>query len=210
MPAEDSLTQRVTNTADLRQRYGAPSPPSLYKEIDYVSDDYRAMIEAAPFVAIATSGPGGLDCSPRGDAPGFVRVADQNTLHMPDRPGNNRTDSLSNLLHDPRIGMLFLIPGVGETLRVNGRATISVEPQLLESFAINGKPPRSVLVVTVESIYFQCSKALVRSKLWDPSLHIKRSDLPSTGSMIGRLSKGAIDAEAYDRAAPERIKTMLY
>ena len=200
----------VTNTADLRQRYGDPFPPSLYKEIDYISADYRAMIEAAPFVAIATSGPGGLDCSPRGDAPGFVRVADERTLHMPDRPGNNRTDSLSNILHDPRIGMLFLIPGVGETLRVNGSATISVDPQLLELYAINGKLPRSVLVVTVESVYFQCSKALVRSKLWDPSQHIARSALPSTGSMVSKLSKGTIDGESYDRDAPARIKSMLY
>ena len=205
-----SSDHRVTSVEELDRRYGDPFPPSLYKEIDHVSADYRAMIEASPFVAIATSGPGGLDCSPRGDAPGFVRVANEKTLHIPDRPGNNRTDSLTNILHDPRIGMLFLIPGVGETLRVNGRATISVDPQLLESFAIGAKLPRSVLVVAVESVYFQCSKALVRSKLWDPSQHIKRSDLPSTGSMLTKLSKGAIDGEAYDRELPARIKKMLY
>jgi uncharacterized protein len=201
---------KITDPAQLRQLYGDPFPPSLYKEIDYINADYRAMIEASPFVVLATSGPGGLDCSPRGDAPGFVRVADEKTLQLPDRPGNNRTDSLSNILQDPRIGMLFLIPGVGETLRVNGRASISIDPQLRESFAISDRLPRSVLIVSVESVYFQCSKALVRSKLWDPSQHRQRSELPSTGSMVARLSNGAIDGEAYDRNAPERIKSMLY
>ena len=205
-----SPDHRVTSVEELDHLYGDPFPPSLYKELDHVSADYRAMIEASPFVVIATAGPDGLDCSPRGDAPGFVRVANEKLLQIPDRPGNNRTDSLSNILRDPRVGLLFLIPGIGETLRLNGSAAISVDPQLLESFAIGGKLPRSVLLVNVEAVYFQCSKALVRSKLWDPSQHIARSALPSTGSMLTRLSKGAIDGETYDREAPVRIKKMLY
>jgi PPOX class probable FMN-dependent enzyme len=200
----------ITTLADLEARYGKPMGASLAKEIDHVSAHYRAMIEAAPFVAIATCGPEGLDCSPRGDRPGFVRVKDDKTLLIPDRRGNNRTDSLRNIIRDPRIALLFLIPGVGETLRVNGRAAISVEPALLESYAVDDKQPRSVIAVTVETIYFQCTKALVRSKLWDPATQIPRSALPSTGTMVQTLSKGAIDGETYDRELPLRVPHQLW
>ena len=147
--------------------YGEAYGPAVVKEIDHVNADYRAFIEAAPFCAIATSGPGGLDCTPRGDPPGFVRVLDEKTLLIPDRRGNNRIDSLRNLVADPRIALLFLIPGCGETIRVNGRAVISTDPALCESFVFAGKTPRTVIIVTVERVYFQCSKAIVRSKLWD-------------------------------------------
>jgi PPOX class probable FMN-dependent enzyme len=200
----------IATIAELESVYGDPSPPSLAKELDHISDDYAAMLQASPFLVIATAGADGLDCSPRGDARGFVRIADAKTLMIPDRPGNNRTDSLRNIVNDPRVGLLFLIPGIGETLRVNGRATISLDPQLIDSFAIDGKRPRSVLIVKVESVYFQCSKALVRSKLWDPAQHIARSALPSTGSMLARVSKGAIDGAAYDRDLPARVQAMLY
>jgi PPOX class probable FMN-dependent enzyme len=168
------------------------------------------MIEAAPFVAIATSGPEGLDCSPKGDAAGFVRILDAKTLAIPDRPGNNRIDGFRNIIRDPRIALLFLIPGVGETLRVNGRASISVDPELMQGFAVNGKLPRCVLIVHIESIYFHCSKAIVRSKLWDEATKIDRKSLPSTGTIIAELSKGRLGGEAYDREAPERIKAQLY
>src|SRR5262249_54774573 len=153
---------------------------------------YRAFIEAAPFVAIATCAPEGLDCSPRGDAPGFVRLHDEKTLLIPDRPGNNRTDSLRNILRDPRVALLVLVPGAGETFRDNGRAGISIDPALRESFAVNGKPARAVIVVTVERAYFQCSKAIVRSKLWDATRHIDRSSLPSAGQIITEISKGRV------------------
>ncbi|HEX2217058.1 MAG TPA: pyridoxamine 5'-phosphate oxidase family protein [Xanthobacteraceae bacterium] len=200
----------ITTLEDLEARYGQPMGASLAKELDYVSEHYRAMIETSPFVAIASAGPEGLDCTPRGDHPGFVRVQDDKTLLIPDRRGNNRVDTLKNIIRDPRIALLFLIPGVGETLRVNGRAIISVEPDLLASFAVDGKLPRSVLVVTVERVYFQCSKALVRSKLWDPTVQIPRSALPSTGTMVQALSKGAIDGETYDRELPLRIPQQLW
>ena len=210
MTTNGSSPHQITTLEALEARYGQPMGASLAKELDYISAHYRQMIEASPFVALATAGPEGLDCSPRGDKPGFVRVRDDKTLLIPDRRGNNRTDSLKNIVRDPRIALLFLIPGVGETLRVNGRAVISVEPALLDSFAIDGKAPRSVLVVTVERIYFQCTKALVRSRLWDPATQIPRSALPSTGTMVQALSKGAIDGETYDRELPLRVPQQLW
>jgi PPOX class probable FMN-dependent enzyme len=200
----------ITTLEDLQARYGTPMLASLAKEIDHVNAHYGAMIEASPFFAIATCGADGLDCSPRGDAAGFVRIADEKTLLIPDRPGNNRTDTLRNIIGDPRVGLLFLIPGIGETLRVNGRAEISVDPSLLESFAINGKLPRSVIVVHVESVYFQCSKAIVRSQLWNPERHRARDELPSAGKILAGLAPDKIDAADYDRAAPARIQAMLY
>ena len=190
--------------------YGEPLPRSLVKELDRISDHYRAFIEKAPFVAVATCGPEGLDCSPRGDPPGFVRVVDEKTLMLPDRRGNNRIDSLRNLVRDPRISLLFLIPGVNETMRINGRADIVVDADLCESFAVGGKLPRSVLVVTVDRIYFQCQKALVRSRLWDPEAQIARSDLPSTGKMLEALSENEFDGEEYDRNYSKHMRKTIY
>lgn len=210
MSQNGSAEHHLTTIAQLEAVYGHPSGAAVAKEIDHVNPHYREFIEAAPFLALATSGPEGLDCTPRGDAPGFVRVQDEKTVLLPDRRGNNRIDTLRNIVTDPRVALLFLIPGIGETLRVNGRATISVEPALLESFAVQGKPPRSVLVVTVESVYFQCQKALMRSKLWDPEMRIPRSALPSTGAMVQALSKGAIDGETYDKEYPERLRQTIY
>jgi PPOX class probable FMN-dependent enzyme len=200
----------VTTAEELEAIYGEPNPNSLIKEIDHISDHYRAFIEAAPFVVMATSGPGGLDCTPRGDPPGFVRVHDRHTLLLPDRRGNNRMDSLRNLVADPRIALLFLIPGVGETLRVNGRARISVDPALCQSFVMEGKPPRSVIIVTAERVYYQCPKALVRSHLWDPARQIDRKRLPSSGEILAALRPGEVDAAAHDRAYPQRLKETIY
>jgi PPOX class probable FMN-dependent enzyme len=200
----------VTSMEQLQALYGERMPASVIKEIDHINVHYRALIEAAPFVAIATCGPEGLDCSPKGDPAGFIRILDDKTLAIPDRPGNNRIDGFRNIVRDPRIALLFLIPGVGETLRVNGRASISVDPDLLASFANNGKLPRCVLIVHVESAYFHCSKAIVRSKLWDEATKIDRKSLPSTGSIVAELSKGKLGGEAYDREMPERIKAQLY
>ena len=200
----------ITSVEQLEAIYGKPYGPSLAKEIDHLSPSYRKLIEAAPFVAIATGGPEGLDCSPKGDAAGFVRILDDKTLAIPDRPGNNRVDGFRNILRDPRIAVLFLIPGIGETLRVNGRASISIDPDLMQGFAVNGKLPRSVLVIHIETVFFHCSKAIVRSKLWDPATQIERKSLPSTGSIIAEVSQGKMGGEDYDNAAPERIKAMLY
>jgi PPOX class probable FMN-dependent enzyme len=205
-----SPSHQVTSIEQLESIYGDPPTTSLVKEIDYISQHYRAFIEKAPFVTVATCGPEGLDCSPRGDPPGFVRVADENTLMIPDRRGNNRIDSMRNLVRDPRISLLFLIPGINETLRINGRAEIVIDPDICASFAMQGKLPRSVLVVTVERIYFQCQKALVRSRLWDVEVQIPRSELPSTGKILEALSENAIDGEEYDRNYPDRLKKTIY
>jgi PPOX class probable FMN-dependent enzyme len=200
----------VTTMEQLETLYGEKMPAAIIKEIDHINFGYRKLIETAPFVAVATGGPEGLDCSPKGDAPGFVRILDEKTLAIPDRPGNNRIDGFRNIVRDPRIALLFLIPGVGETLRVNGRAAISIDPELMKSFAVNGKLPRCVLIVHVESIYFHCSKAIVRSKLWDVNAQVDRKSLPSTGTIIAELSQGRLGGETYDREAPEKIKAQLY
>jgi PPOX class probable FMN-dependent enzyme len=200
----------ITSMEQLRTLYGDKSKGAVLKEIDRLNSGYRKLIEAAPFAIVATAGPEGLDCSPKGDAPGFVRILDDTTLALPDRPGNNRIDGFTNILRDSRIALLFLIPGVGETLRVNGRASITVDPGLMQSFAVDGRLPRCVLVVHIESVYFHCSKAIVRSKLWDERTKVDRASLPSTGTLVAELSHGELGGEAYDREAPERIKAALY
>src|SRR3954452_9925537 len=205
------MTQHtVTSIEQLEAIYGQPAGAAVWKEIDHINDGYRAFIEAAPFFALSTCGPEGVDCSPRGDEPGFVRVADARTLMIPDRRGNNRIDSLRNIVRDPRVSLLFLVPGVGETIRVIGRASTSTDPALLESFVFAGKTPRAVLVVAVESVYFQCSKAIIRSKLWDPSRLIERTRLPSNGTIIAEITRGKEGGAEYDRAYPERLKATIY
>src|SRR5437762_7974966 len=188
----ESRDHIVTSIEALEHIYGEPFGPSIAKETDRVTSHYRAFIEAAPFFALATSGPEGLDCSPRGDAPGFVRVLDEKTLVIPDRRGNNRLDSLRNIVRDPRVALLFLIPGVGETIRVIGRAAISTDPDLTASFVVNGKAPTCVIVVTVERVYYQCTKAIIRSKLWDPARHVDRQSLPTTGTIIAAITGGRL------------------
>lgn len=207
MSASDHL---LTTVEQLEAHYGKAQGSAVIKEIDHLNDNYRKLIAAAPFVAIATCGPEGLDCSPKGDPAGFVHVLDDKTIAIPDRPGNNRIDGFRNIVRDPRIALLFLIPGVGETLRVNGRASISIDPDLLQRFAINSKLPRSVMLIHVETVFFHCAKAIVRSKLWDDATRIDRKSLPSTGTIIADLSKGEFGGETYDREAPERIKAQLY
>jgi PPOX class probable FMN-dependent enzyme len=200
----------IRTLEELEALYDAPVPTSITKEIDHLTELHCAYIEASPFVVVATSGSGGVDASPRGDPPGFVRVLDERTLLMPDRRGNNRLDTLRNLVEDPRIGLLFLVPGVGVTLRVNGTAEISTDPELRDSFAIDGKPPTTVIVVTTTSVYTQCPKALIRSHLWDPSRHRDSSELPSVGDIMEAITAGAFDGKAYDAAYPERVRQTIY
>ncbi len=208
---DDGQSHTITTTEELEHVYSdTPYAPAIFKETDRVTPQYRKLIEAAPFVVVATSGPEGLDCSPRGDPPGFVRVVDEHTLMIPDRRGNNRIDTLRNLVRDPRIALLFLIPGVGETMRINGRARISTDPKLTESFVINGKVPRSVLVVTVERAYFQCTKAIIRSKLWDPASIVDRKTLPTPGAILAEVTAGKMGGPEHDRLAPQRIKETIY
>ncbi len=210
-----SNQHELTTIEQLETLYGQPVIGSILKEIPVINAAYRALIEASPFCILATCGPEGLDASPRGDAPGFVRVVDERTLLLPDRRGNQRIDSLRNIVRDPRVALLFLIPGVGETLRVNGRGVLTTDPALLASFAVDGKSPKSVLRLTVDTVYFQCARALARSKLWDPASHVDRKSLPSTGTLTvaARDTKHdptEFDAAAYDAALAERQKATMY
>lgn len=188
----------------------APVPASLVKVSNHITPHYRALIEASPFVALATLGPEGLDCSPRGDRPGFVRIADPKTLILPDRRGNNRLDSLRNVVRDPRVALLFLIPGSGTTFRVNGRAVISADPDLLDSFAIDGKAPRTAMIITVQEAYFQCARAIVRSGLWAAESQVDPRTLPSPGAMLAAVTAGEVGGEPYDAAWPERARQTLW
>ncbi len=206
---------QITSLEQLAALYPNPiAPASIIKEIDHIDANYGALIAASPFFVLATNGPDGLDCSPRGDLPGFVTVSDAKTLLIPDRRGNNRLDSLKNLLSDNRVGMLFLIPGYGETLRVNGTAVLSTDPELCARFEMAGKLPACVIVVTVEAAYFQCSRAVVRADLWNPAAQVDKRSLPSAGTILreisARAATEAFDGEAYDKALPERVKATLY
>ena len=202
-PAHD-----VTRVDQLEALFGEAGDASLRKEVPFVHPAYRALIEASPFAILATSGAGGLDASPRGDPPGFVVVDDEKTLLIPERRGNNRVDSLRNLIDDPRLALLFLIPGHGETLRVNGRARLSVDPALLDRFLMEGKRPKCVIVMTVDAVYFQCARAIQRSKLWQPAAG--RAALPTPGRILAALTDGSFDGETYDRELPARQKSTLY
>src|SRR6478735_1626854 len=200
--SETKKMSEITSVEQLEALYGLPGEASLVKELDRVIPKYAAFIEASPFAALATSGPEGLDCSPRGDLAGFVRIHDPKTLMMPDRRGNNRTDSLKNIIRDPRVGLLFLVPGSGTTLRVNGRAEISADAGLCASFAVDGQPPRSVTVIAVDTVYFQCARAIHRSDLWNPARHVDPKSLPTPGRILAAASRDSIDADSYDRAWP--------
>ena len=201
---------QITDLARLEGISGAPSGAAVEKELDYLHPHYRLLIAKSPFVVLATGGPDGLDTSPRGDAPGFVQVQDDKTLLLPDRKGNNRIDSLRNILADPQVALLFMIPGVGETLRVNGRASITTAPEVLERFRVEDALPRSVIVVKVDTVFFQCSRALWRSKLWEPAAQIERSSLPSLGTMVQDISRDKIKAVDYDHNLYPRLKSTLY
>lgn len=200
----------VATIEQLEAIYGHPNEASTVKVADRITPQYRILIDKSPFVALATSGPGGLDCSPRGDLPGFVRIHDEKTLMMPDRRGNNRCDSLRNIVRDPRIALLFLIPGSGSTLRVNGRAQVSAETDLLASFGVGGKAPRTVIVMTVDEIYFQCARAIVRSELWNPQKHVDPTSLPTPGQILAEMSESRVGGLEYDREWPERARQSLW
>ena len=200
----------IATTEQLEAIYGETGDASMVKVADRVTPLYRVLIEKSPFAALATSGPEGLDCSPRGDLPGFVRIHDDKTLMMPDRRGNNRVDSLRNIVRDPRIALLFLIPGSGSTLRVNGRAEVSAAPDLLASFKMDGKAPRTVIVMTVHEIYFQCARAIVRSDLWNPDKRVDPRSLPTPGQILAEMSENRVGGESYDREWPERARQSLW
>jgi uncharacterized protein len=200
----------IRTLEQLQALYGSPVEASITKEVNYLTPEYRALIEASPFAVLATSGPEGLDCSPRGDQPGFVRVVSDRQLMMPDRRGNNRTDSLRNIIRDPRVALLFMIPGSSTTLRVNGRAHLEDNSELLASFAVDGKSPRSVIVMAIDSVYFQCARAILRADLWNPDAHVAPTCLPTPGQILAALSENRLGGEEYDRAWPERARQSMW
>lgn len=187
---------------------GGLTQASVAKVTKQLTPLYRNMIEASPFVALATVGPEGLDCSPRGDIGGVVRIVDEKTLHLPDWRGNNRVDSLSNIVRDPRLALMFLVPGSNTTMRVNGRGVVSNDEALLESFEMDGKHPRTVTVITIDEVYFQCARALIRSELWNAENFVDPKSLPTPGLML-KAAEGDFDHETYDREwAARAAKTM--
>ena len=188
----------------------APAPAAARKVAHSMTPEYRRFVEASPFAALATIGPEGIDCSPRGDEAGFVRIHDDSTLMMPDRRGNNRIDSLRNIVRDPRCAFLFLLPSSGTTFRANGRAHLSIEPALLESFAVEGKPPRSVIVMKIDELYFQCARAIIRSDLWNPERHIDPATLPTPGEILAAMTDREVGGKAYDEAWPERARQTMW
>lgn len=200
----------IQTIAELEAIYGVPGETSTVKEVDHITPEYRAWIEASPFVALATAGPEGLDCSPRGDAGAVVRVPDARTVLLPDRRGNNRTDSLRNIVRDPRVGLLFLIPGAGTTLRINGRARLDTDAALCDGFAVDGKAPRSVIVVRTEAVYFQCARAVIRAGLWDAAKHVDTKALPTPGQILQSMSDSRIDGKAYDDEWPARAAASMW
>ena len=200
----------VTTIDQLEAIYGQPGETSTAKVADHVTPHYRVWIERSPFAALATCGPEGLDCSPRGDLAGFVRIHDPKTLMLPDRRGNNRVDSLRNIVRDPRVALLFLIPGSGNTLRVNGRAQVSVDADLLNTFRVEGKAPRTVIIMTVDEIYFQCARAIVRSELWNPDRRLDPKELPTPGRILADMSDNRVGGDDYDRTWPERARQTMW
>jgi uncharacterized protein len=210
MNDERNAVPIIESVEQLEAIYGHPNEASTVKVADRVTPPYRVLIENSPFAALATSGPEGLDCSPRGDLPGFVRIHNDKTLLMPDRRGNNRIDSLRNIVRDPRMALLFLIPGAGTTLRINGTANVSTDGDLLSLFEVDGKVPRSVIVMTVHEIYFQCARAIVRSDLWNPDKRVDPKTLPTPGQILADMSESRVGGEEYDRAWPERARKSLW
>lgn len=201
---------KIETIEQLEAIYGSPGESSIVKVTSSLSSDYRAFVEASRFLALATSGPEGLDCSPRGDLREVVRMIDEKTLHLPDRRGNNRIDSLRNIVRDPRVALLFLLPGSGITLRINGAASITTDGQLLESFSVEGKLPRSVVVIHIHEVYFQCARAIVRSELWNPDRFIDADSIPTAGQILANLSDNQVGGESYDRQWPERARKTLW
>lgn len=198
----------ITSVEELKAIYDGVSEASLVKVTKTLTAEYRQMIEASPFVAFATVGPEGLDCSPRGDLGGAVRIQDDETLLLPDWRGNNRIDSLLNIVRDPRVALMFLVPGSNTAMRINGRAVVSIDPDLLDSFEMDGRHPRSVTVITLQEVYFQCARALMRAELWNPEHFVDPKSLPTPGGLL-KAAKADFDKDTYDREWPERAaKTM--
>jgi PPOX class probable FMN-dependent enzyme len=204
------MVTTIDDLCTLREFYAEPSERALKKQLPALDRHCRAFIALSPFVVIASaSAEGGVDASPKGDAPGFVRVLDDQTLVIPDRPGNNRVDTLGNILSNAHVGLLFMVPGMNETLRVNGTAQISTDPDLLAPLAVRGKTPATCIVVHVQEAFLHCAKALIRSDLWNPEKHIDRSTFPSLGRVLADQITG-LDPESTEQSIEEAYRTRLY
>ena len=200
----------VTSIDALETLYPQVNPNSLTKETSVILPEYRTLIEASPFVSLATVGPAGMDCSPRGDRPQAVHVVDETTLHLPDRRGNNRMDSLRNIVEDGRVALLWLIPGITECMRVNGRAVLRADDAARELYPMRGALPATVIEITVEAVYFQCARAVKRADLWNPAVQVERDSLPTPGQIMTSITSGAFDGQAYDDALQQRQAETLY
>lgn len=199
----------VADVAALEQIYGKPGETSLVKVAESLTPEYRALILASPFFALATSGPEGLDCSPRGERGGAFVILDDKTIAIPDWRGNNRMDSLRNIVRDPEIAMLFLVPGSVTTVRLNGTAIVTIDEELCASMERDGKKPRSAIVVSLRQIYFQCGRAVLRAGLWDAAYHIDADSIPTPGDVLRSQTEGRIDGNSYDAEWASRAdKTM--
>lgn len=198
-----AMNEWVTDIAALEALYGTPGEASLVKVADRLTPEYQAWIAASSFCALATIGPEGLDCSPRGDDAPVVTALDECTLAMPNRRRNNRIDSLRNILRDPRVSLMFLVPGSGTVIRVNGTARISADPVLLARFSVHAKAPRSVIVIQIAEIYFQCARAIIRGKLWEGG-SVDPEGLPTPGAILEAMTQARIDGQDYDAEWPER------
>lgn len=199
----------ITTIEELERHYGTPGEASLIKVADRLTVGYRRFIEASPFLVLSTAGPEGLDCSPRGDRGQVVTIRDEKTVILADRRGNDRIDSLRNIVRDPRVALIFLVPGSTTTLRINGSAVISADPDLLASLVIEEKTPRTAVIVTIGEIYFQCSRAVMRARLWEDDAKVDPKDLPTPGELLKEMKQG-FDADAYDREWPGRAAKSMW
>lgn len=200
----------ITSLEELEKIYGQPGLTSTAKVAGRITPRYRTLIESSPFCALATAGPEGLDCSPRGDSGKCVHIADNKTLMIPDRRGNNRIDSLRNIVRNPQVALLLLIPGSGSTLRINGTAKLSIEPELLEFFAVKGKQPRCVIEISISEVYFQCARAVIRAGLWDASKQVDPATLPTPGEILQEMTAGVVDGADYDEEWPGRAAKSMW
>jgi len=204
------MSDSIRTIEELESLFGTVGEASIAKETALIHPIYQQWIQASPFAVLATVGPQGLDVSPRGDPAPLVRILNQTTILLPERRGNNRLDGLKNILQDPRVALLFFIPGIRETVRVNGRASITVNQAILQSFAVDGAIPKCALEITVEAVFFQCGRAFIRSGLWDLEKHQSAQNVPSVGAILSALTHLKIDGTAYDAELPQRQKSSLY
>jgi hypothetical protein len=208
---QEASVSIVEDIREIREIYGEPMERTIKKQLPRLEKHSRAFIALSPFLVMATcDAEGRCDASPKGDGPGFVAVIDDETLLIPDRLGNNRVDSIGNILQHPRIGLIFFVPGVRETLRVNGRAQITTDPALLGPTTVNGKPPRSGILVTADEVYFHCGKAIIRSDLWNPEKHVARNDFPSLGIVIADQIGQRVEPKEAERMTEESYIARLY